>query len=93
MAAKSITGSVAANQVIQATPATVQTISVNAAATAVLTIFDNATTSTGNIVFQKTFAAATVATYSFAAAGGVRLANGATATVATATCQVTLNVT
>jgi hypothetical protein len=93
MAAKSYTGAVATPVIIQGTPATIQSISVNAAATAVLTIFDNATLASGTIVFQKSFAAATFATFDFTRMGGLRLANGATATVATATCEVTLNVT
>jgi len=92
MAAKSITGSIAANQAIQATPATIQSISVNAAATAVLTIFDNASTSSGTIVFQKNFPAAGYFFFDFSRMGGLRLANGATATVGTATAQTTLNV-
>lgn len=92
MAAKSYTGAVATPVVIQATPATLQSIHVDAAATAVLTLFDNASAASGTILFQKNFAAAFFGDFSFAPTGGLRCANGVTATVATATCEVTLNV-
>lgn len=93
MAAKSYTGGTTAATAIQATPATLQSIHVDAAATSVLTLWDNASAASGTILFQKNFPAAFIGDFSFVAMGGLRCANGVTATVATATCEVTLNVT
>lgn len=89
--ARSYTGAVATPVVVLALPVTLRSITVNAAAGALLTLFDNASAASGTILYQKTFAAATIGSLAFNA-DGVKATAGITATVATATCQFTLGV-
>lgn len=87
--AKSYTGGTTAATSLTANPCTIQSLALNAAATSVLTLWDNAAgAASGNILYQATFAAAFNGTVDFTAIGGIKAAAGISVTVATATCQV-----
>jgi hypothetical protein len=88
---KSYSGAVASPVVVEATPVTLFAMTVNAAATAVLTLFDNASAASGTILFQKNFAAA-ANNYQITFPTGLRATAGITASVATATAQFSLAV-
>lgn len=84
--AKSISGAIAANVVASATPVTLYGFTVNpaAAGTHTVTVFDNASTSSGTILFSET--TTTVAsgdTLMFSLPAPLRASNGITVTVAT----------
>jgi hypothetical protein len=83
---KSISGAIAANVVGSATPVVLYGVTVNpaAAGTHTLTVFDNASTSTGTIVFTETSTtAANDSPLIFNFATPVKVSNGLTATIAT----------
>lgn len=83
---KSISGAIAANVVGSATPVVLYGLTVNpaAAGTHTLTVFDNATTSTGTIVFTETSTtAANDSPLTFNFPTPVKVSNGLTATIAT----------
>jgi len=88
--AKSYAGGTTAAASLTANPCTIQALALNAAATSVLTLWDNnAGTATGNILYQATFAAAFNGVVDFTNIGGIKAAAGIAITVATATCQTT----
>lgn len=89
--AKSYTGGTTAATAMVTVPATLKALTINAAANAVVTLYDNASAASGTIVFQKNFTAATMYQLPLNT-DGVRLSNGATIVVATATAQTTLYV-
>jgi len=88
---KSYAGATTAATSMKSGAGTLVGLTINAAATAVVTLWDNASAASGTILFQKTFAAA-ANNYqlNFAPTGGLRFANGVTITVATATAQTTI---
>ena len=89
--AKSYTGGTTAATAVATVPAKLRALTVNAAANAVVTVWDNASAASGTILFQKNFAAATIYALNFGA-DGARYVNGLTITVATATAQTTFYV-
>jgi hypothetical protein len=86
---KSYAGTVASPVVVEATPVTLFAMTVNAAATAVLTLFDSAAAASGTVLFQKNFAAA-ANNYQITFPTGLRASVGIVASVATATAQFSI---
>jgi hypothetical protein len=85
--AKSFSSGTTAGVALEAQAVTLNALTITAAATSVVTIFDNAAAASGTILFQKSFAAATNS-YQLRFPGGLRAANGLFLVVATAASGV-----
>ena len=89
--AKSYVGTIVAASLVRTGPITLKALTINAAATAVVTVWDNAAAAaSGTILFQKNFAAATI--YKLDLGDGIKVLNGIAITVATAAAQTTFYV-